>query len=142
MVTFSSSAVLPRSHFIPVHGFFSFYLLPDHFNNVLGNFGPDSNISLNIGWTVMKFSTFILRVNCDNFGDPLTSHLPPSSGHNCNLSNTLVDDQTPTKQMPFPVTSNVSMLTLALYLLNIRIVASFHVAPSSGQTFWFKYLQN
>ncbi len=41
----------------------------------------------------MKFDARIdvpLKMNCNNFGDPLTSHVVPSSGQN-----TLFYDQTP-----------------------------------------------
>ncbi len=48
----------------------------------------------------MKFGTDIHRaqkVNPNDFGDPLTFHLAPSSGQNFSLSNTLVCDQKPAK---------------------------------------------
>ncbi len=47
-------------------------------------------------WIVMKFSTNIhvpLRMNCLNFGEPLTSNLAPSSDQHVNVSNTLAYHQ-------------------------------------------------
>ncbi len=45
---------------------------------------------------VMKFSTDIhvpVRMNCNQFADPLTFHTAPSSGQNLSSSNTLVHDK-------------------------------------------------
>ncbi len=47
-------------------------------------------------WIAVKFGTHVhasLRINCNNFGDPLTFNLAPSSGQNFNLCNTLVYDE-------------------------------------------------
>ncbi len=46
-----------------------------------------------------------LRMNCKNFGDPLTFHLAPSSGQHVNVSNTLLYDQTPAELQTFPSAS-------------------------------------
>ncbi len=46
-----------------------------------------------------------LRMNCNNFGDPLTFHLAPSSRQNFNLSSALVYDQIPVKLITFPSAS-------------------------------------
>lgn len=79
-------------------------------------FGPVKNMATHIRWIAIYFCADIhglqrmnfndlkssntiligwiahvhipLRMNCNNFGDPLTSHLPPSTGLNINLSNT------------------------------------------------------
>ncbi len=53
----------------------------------------------------MKFGTDIrdpLGMNCNNFSDPSTLHLAPSSGQNLNLSNTLVYEQKSAKLITFP----------------------------------------
>lgn len=46
--------------------------------------GSEWNVSTTIGRIVMKFGTdinFHIRINCNNFGDPITFHMVPSSGH-------------------------------------------------------------
>ncbi len=60
----------------------------------------------------MKFGTHIhvsLRINCDDYGDPLTFHLASSSGQNFSLSNTLVYDQMLAKLRTFPQASPVKL---------------------------------
>ncbi len=46
-----------------------------------------------------------LRMNCKNFGEPLTFHLAPSSGRHVNVSNTLIYDQIPAELQTFPSAS-------------------------------------
>ncbi len=60
-------------------------------------FGSEWNISTNIGMEFVADIHVPLRMNYNNFGDPLTFHLAPSSGPNFILSNTVVYDQIPAK---------------------------------------------
>ncbi len=55
-------------------------------------------------WIVVSDFHVPLRMNCNNFGDPLTFPLSmsPSSGQKFNLSTTSIYDQTPAKLMKFP----------------------------------------
>ncbi len=56
----------------------------------------------------MKFGSDIqvpLRMNCKNFGDPLTFHPAPSSGQHVSVSNTLVYDQIPAELQTLPSAS-------------------------------------
>lgn len=58
--------------------------------------GFEWNISTTIGWVAMKLGTDIhdsLRMNWNNFDDPLTSPLAPSSGQTFHLSDTLASNQ-------------------------------------------------
>ncbi len=56
--------------------------------------GFEWNVSTNIGWIAIKSDTDIpLRMNYNDFGDPLTSYLVPSLGQNFNVFSTLVYDQ-------------------------------------------------
>ncbi len=53
------------------------------------HFGPDWNISRTIRWIAIKSGTEIhvaWKMNSNNFGDPLTSHLAPPAGQNFHLS--------------------------------------------------------
>ncbi len=72
--------------------------------------GFEGNVSRIIGWIVTKFGTHIhvtFRMNCNNFGDPLTCYLAPSSGQNLNVSSTVVYDQIPAELMTVPSASAV-----------------------------------
>ncbi len=56
----------------------------------------------------IKISTDVhvpLRMKCNDFGDPLTFYLAPSSGQHVHVSNTLVYDQIPTELQTFPSAS-------------------------------------
>ncbi len=57
---------------------------------------------------VMNFGSDIhvpLKMNCSNFGDPLTFHPAPSSGQHVNVSNTLVYDQISAELQTLPSAS-------------------------------------
>ncbi len=59
-------------------------------------YGFEGNISTTIGWIAMTFDidTHVpLKMNCKNFGDPLTFHQHNDQVKNLNLSYTLVYDQ-------------------------------------------------
>lgn len=50
-------------------------------------FGPDGNISTNMGWSMVNFGADIhvpIRMNCNTFSDPLTFQLAPPSGQDFN----------------------------------------------------------
>ncbi len=49
----------------------------------------------------------IISMNCNNFGDPLTFHVVPSSSQTFYVSNTLVYDQISAELMTFPSASAV-----------------------------------
>ncbi len=60
---------------------------------VSAHFGTNWNISATTGGIVMKCGSdlhVLQRMNCDDFGDPLTFHLAPSSGRHVNVSNTFM----------------------------------------------------
>lgn len=82
-----------------------------------------------IGWIVVKFGshTHVASRDCNDFVDPLTFHLEPSSLQNFSLSNTSVYDRITAKLMTLCLEIISIHNTKTLYLLknqHIRIVIS------------------
>ncbi len=71
------------------------------------------NVSTTTAWIATTFPTHVhapLRVNCSNFGDPLTVLLVPWWGQHFKLSSNLFYDQIPAKLMAVPSASAVLSL--------------------------------